>query len=164
MLPFWSTPSPYQPIAQDEKISESGSASDLLEQRKAGQTSSGREKWLGKVVLCIAVANVLVAIATVIATRDISKLHIPLAGVDISALPRPDPYVGLNICMSSFASRVSHSSRSTKNDNSVPLECHSLLWCYIMTQFFRNIRTPSSEGFYRSRRMPVASFNLSTIK
>ncbi|KAJ6535093.1 hypothetical protein B0H19DRAFT_1383329, partial [Mycena capillaripes] len=94
MLPSWS--SPYQPVSQDEKLSESGSASDLLEQQNAlhGQR---REKWLGRLLLCIAAANVLVAIGTVIATRDISKLRIPIAGVDVAALPRPNPYVGLNL-------------------------------------------------------------------
>ncbi|KAJ7834284.1 hypothetical protein B0H13DRAFT_1914194 [Mycena leptocephala] len=52
------------------------------------------ENWLGKTALCLAVVNVLV----VITLHDISKLRIPMAAVDISALPRPDPYVGLNLC------------------------------------------------------------------
>ncbi|KAJ7302448.1 hypothetical protein DFH08DRAFT_977867 [Mycena albidolilacea] len=97
-MPFWS--SVYQPIPQDEKVSDSEAAPDLSDPRTDRQTN--REKWLGRILLCVAAGNLLVAFATVIATRDISKLRIPLAGVDISALPRPDPYVGLNLIISWF--------------------------------------------------------------
>ncbi|KAJ7302452.1 hypothetical protein DFH08DRAFT_1089785 [Mycena albidolilacea] len=75
-MPSWS--SPYHPIPQDEKVSESGSASDLLEAHNDRQTS--REKWLGRILVCIAAGNLLVALATVIATRDIYKLRIPSPG------------------------------------------------------------------------------------
>ncbi|KAJ7737934.1 hypothetical protein B0H16DRAFT_1730101 [Mycena metata] len=90
MLSSWLLP--YRPIAQEQHeklLSESDSASDLLEVRNEGQTT--RESWLGKTVLCLAVVNLLVAIAAVITLHDISKLRIPMAAVDISALPRPDP-------------------------------------------------------------------------
>jgi hypothetical protein len=103
MLSAWSLP--YRPIAQEQHeklLHESDSASDLLEVRNECQT---RENWLGKTALCLAVVNVLVAIAAVITLHDISKLRIPMAAVDISALPRPDPYVGLNLCMFSLTCR-----------------------------------------------------------
>ncbi|KAJ6455279.1 hypothetical protein C8R47DRAFT_1082823 [Mycena vitilis] len=98
MLAFWS--SPYQPVAQDEKLSESDSTSDLQELHNEGQTR--RDTWLGRFVLGIAAANVLIALTALVVTRDISKLHIPIGRVDVASLPKPNPYVGLNMCMSSI--------------------------------------------------------------
>ncbi|KAJ7487021.1 hypothetical protein FB451DRAFT_1391881 [Mycena latifolia] len=91
MPSFWSSSSfPYQPIAQESEklLSESGSESDLPAQVQAAPTGG---QWMGRALLIIAAANVLIALGTLLATRDISALRIPIAAMDISALPRPDP-------------------------------------------------------------------------
>ncbi|KAJ7440290.1 hypothetical protein B0H11DRAFT_2292965 [Mycena galericulata] len=95
MQPFWSSSrSPYQPVSQDEKLSqsESGDASNLH-----AETGPQERRWLGKALLCLGAANVLIALATLVATRGIFKIGFPVSGVDVSALPRPDPYVGLQL-------------------------------------------------------------------
>ncbi|KAJ7456211.1 hypothetical protein FB451DRAFT_1512674 [Mycena latifolia] len=95
MPSFWSS-SPYQPVAQESEklLYDSGSESDLPTQVQVQATLTGGQ-WMGRALLVIAAANVLIALGTLLATRDISALSIPIAAVDISALPRPDPYVGL---------------------------------------------------------------------
>ncbi|KAJ7763463.1 hypothetical protein B0H16DRAFT_1455306 [Mycena metata] len=125
MQSFWS--SPYQPVAQEEKLSDSGSALDLLQHN---ETQSRREKWLGRVVLCIAAANVLIALATVIVTRDISKLRIPLAGVDVSALPRPNPVIPRNV----FAEFDVHHSVSNPDRASRYFKLPQGTTCYLIYQ------------------------------
>ncbi|KAJ7199651.1 hypothetical protein GGX14DRAFT_401252 [Mycena pura] len=103
---FWfSSPSTaYQPVAQHEKDcdadADADSTADVLEAQAAEPApapTASTGSPLGTALLCIAAANLLLAAAALFLTRDLAGLRVPVFGMDLADLPRPNPYVGLNL-------------------------------------------------------------------
>ncbi|KAJ7193095.1 hypothetical protein GGX14DRAFT_577612 [Mycena pura] len=103
-LPSW-TRAPYLPPSPAyDKLPSSESDAQLLpsesfvdsRSEKRGSDARGGG-WLQPIVLVLASLNVLIALGTLLLTRDLADLHVPASMLDVQALPRPDPYVGLKL-------------------------------------------------------------------
>ncbi|KAJ7641815.1 hypothetical protein FB45DRAFT_1022546 [Roridomyces roridus] len=92
---FWSRPTTYEPVAQDEFKLELESQSPSASHARANQSP-----WLQRALLLLALSNLLLAFIALLSTRGLSRNSTalwPVKGKDVSALPRPDPYIGLHL-------------------------------------------------------------------